>query len=351
MDKNIRDTISMLVLFILGLTLFTINLSCSPPPAERKTYEILWPLPPQEPKVRFLDIIRGTADFAKRPGLLDTFFGEEEREDFERPYGVTVDKSGKIYITDIGRVWVIDLKERRFSFIGREPGTGRLKNPVGVATTSDGRVFVADTLSDKIYIYKDGQIAGIIGREGEFIGAGGIAVDEQEGLLYVSDSKKHLINVYSLRDYSKIKTIGSRGGGKGEFNYPTFITTDREGKLYVVDTGNFRVQIFDREGNFIKSFGTPGDSPGSFARPKGIAIDSEGHIYVVDAAFQNFQIFDFEGNILLYVGKGGTEPGQFLLPAGIAIDDEDRIYVVNQLPPSLQIFEYLGKKWTGREGR
>lgn len=277
-------------------------------------------------------------------------FLARRRETFERPYGVAVDKSGKVYVTDIGRVWVIDLRERRFSFIGAEPGTGRLKNPVGVVTTSDGRVFVADTLADKVYIYKDGQITGIIGREGEFIGAGGIAVDEEGGFLYVSDSKKHLINVYSLRDYSKIKTMGSRGSGNGEFNYPTFITTDREGRLYVVDTGNFRVQIFNRQGDFIKSFGTPGDSPGSFARPKGIAIDSEGHIYVVDTAFQNFQIFDLEGNILLYVGKGGTEPGQFLLPAGIAIDSDDRIYVVNQLPPSLQIFEYLGKKRAEKEG-
>lgn len=329
-------------LIILGLTILI--LSCAPQEVEKKDYDLVWPLPPQKPRIRFVDIITGTKNFAKRQGFFDTFFGEEQTETFEMPYGVAVDKSGRLYITDLGRVWVIDLKERRYSFIGTETGIGRLINPVGVATTSDGRVFVADTMADRVYVYRDGQVTGAIGHQGEFLGAGNIAIDEEGGLFYVSDTKKHIINVYSLHDYSKIKTIGSRGSGKVEFNYPTFMTTDKEGRLYVVDSGNFRVQILDRQGNFIRTFGSPGDSPGSFARPKGIAIDSEGHIYVVDAAYQNFQIFDLDGHILLYVGKGGTEPGQFLLPAGIAIDENDRVYVVNQAPPSIQIFEYLGKR-------
>lgn len=82
------------------------------------------------------------------------------------------------------------------------------------------------------------------------------------------------------------------------FNYPTFITIDRDGRLYVTDTGNFRVQIFDKEGRYIKDFGKPGNKGGFFARPKGVAIDSEGNIYVVDAMFQNVQIFNREGELL-----------------------------------------------------
>jgi DNA-binding beta-propeller fold protein YncE len=330
---------------LLFLFLIMVTFSCAPPPVEKKTYNIVWPLPPEEPRIRFIDIIRNSKDIIeKKAGVLEALFGEEGIQAFSRPYGIATDKEGKIYVTDIGRVWVIDFEARSISFIGTDPGVGRLKNPVGVATSSDGRVFVADTFIDKVYVYKDKKLVGAIGMEGEFIGAGSVAVDEKGGLLYIADSKKHLINVYSLQNYKKLKTIGSRGSGKGEFNYPTFITTDKEGRLYVVDTGNFRVQIFDREGNFIKTFGMPGDTPGSFVRPKGIAIDSDGHIYVVDTAFQNFQIFDFEGNILLAVGKGGTEPGQFLLPAGIAIDARDRIYVVNQMPPFVQVFQYIKRE-------
>jgi len=109
----------------------------------------------------------------------------------------------------------------------------------------------------------------------------------------------------------------------------------------VVDSGNFRVQVFDAEGQFIKSFGAVGTAPGSFARPKGVALDSDGNIYVLDAAFGNFQIFDLDGNLLLAVGATGSEPGEFMLPSSINIDETDRVYVVDQINKRVQIFQYM----------
>jgi len=108
-----------------------------------------------------------------------------------------------------------------------------------------------------------------------------------------------------------------------------------------VDSGNFRVQIFDREGNFMRMFGSVGILPGQFARPKGISLDPDGHIYVVDGAFGNFQIFTREGRILLAVGTVGVEPGQFVLPIGIAFDVDGKLYVVDQLNRRIQVFQYL----------
>ena len=64
-----------------------------------------------------------------------------------------------------------------------------------------------------------------------------------------------------------------------------------DGTLYVLDSGNFRVQAFDREGTFLRAFGKAGVNTGNFARPRGIAVDDEGRIYVSDASFNNFQIF------------------------------------------------------------
>ncbi len=116
---------------------------------------------------------------------------------------------------------------------------------------------------------------------------------------------------------------------------------DHEGKLYVVDSMNFRVQILDPEGKVIKTFGNVGDGLGQFARPKGIAVDSDGNIYVIDAAFNNFQIFDSEGRLLLFVGSIGKEPGQFWLPAGAYIDGQDRIYVADQYNFRVQVFQYF----------
>lgn len=335
---------SLLIAFflILGLGLLS---SCASTVSEKPKIDLVWPLPPDEPRVQYVDTIMSTSDLGRKMGISETLFGEENVEGFTRPYGVAVDKQGRIYVTDVGRVIMFDLKNKNHELIGVDAGLGRLRTPIGIAVISDGRLFVTDTADDRVYVYLNGKFSAALGQTGEFESPSGVAVDEKQGLIYVADTRKHLVSVYSLNNYAKLRTIGSRGTEAGEFNFPTNIAVDQEGKLYVVDTANFRVQIFDRDGKFLRSIGKLGDMPGSLARPKGIDIDSEGHIYIIDTAFQNFQIFDQEGNILLIVGEAGTAPGRFLLPAGLTIDDEDRIYVVDQIPGSVQIFQYLGKKW------
>ena len=322
--------------------------SCAPTAYEKTPVDLVWPPPPDEPRVKFVDIIWSSASLGKKKGIADTLFGEERVETFIKPYGVAVDKEGKIYITDVGRVMVFDLKNKELSLIGDMPEKGQLRVPIGIAVSGDGRLFITDVGADVLYVYREGKYVITIGQAGEFDNPSGVAVDEQRRLLYVVNAKKHCVNVYSLDNYTFLKTIGARGTADGEFNFPTNIALDAEGNIYVVDTGNFRIEIFNPDGKFIRSIGKSGDTPGSFARPKGIAVDSEGHLYVVDTAFQNFQIFDKEGRILLYVGQAGMGPGRFQLPAGMTIDKEDRIYVVDQMPGSFQIFEYLGNRSKGR---
>ena len=105
----------------------------------------------------------------------------------------------------------------------------------------------------------------------------------------------------------------------GLFSAPTNVATDAKGNVYVTDTWNHRVQIFDHKGKFVRAFGSHGLSPGQFIRPKGIAVDSEGHIYVADAEFNNFQVFSSDGKVLLAVGAR-YNPGQFALIAGLFIE-------------------------------
>jgi sugar lactone lactonase YvrE len=330
---------------IVGIMIFLGG--CAAP--ERKIPDIVWPLPPDPPKIKFVDKIADTRELGWESGITETIFGEERATAFTKPYGVAAGRDGKIYVTDIGRVWVLDTKNKKVGFIGVEPGTGRLSFPIGITVSDDGRVFVSDIVKQRVFVYADGKFVSAIGKTGEFVAPTGVAIDEARKLIYVVDSKKHMVGVYSLDNYQGLRTIGKRGTGDGEFNYPTNVAVDQQGRVYVVDTGNFRVVVFDENGKYLKSIGRLGDSPGSMARPKGIAIDSEGNIYVVDAAFDNFQIFNYDGALLLYVGGAGNEPGKFFLPAGMTIDKDDKIYVIDQIPPSLQIFQYMGKKWQERQ--
>jgi DNA-binding beta-propeller fold protein YncE len=128
----------------------------------------------------------------------------------------------------------------------------------------------------------------------------------------------------------------------GDFSLPTNVALDKEGNVYVTDTLNNRVEIFDADGGFISEFGTAGDGPGHFARPKGIAIDRDGHIWVADEVQSRVQVYDKEGRLLIYFGQPGWYPGQFQALYGIAADNHNnRIITSEQFPGRVQVFRYI----------
>ncbi len=343
--KNFRSIASVIAALLMALAL----VSCASQQPQ-KAPEIVWPLPPDEPKIKYVTAYYSNVDVEDKAGIAQAMFGEENKKALKKPYGVAVDNEGSIYVTDIGVVFVFDLKNKKLRLIGDSAGLGKLKVPIGIAVSREGRVYVSDTASDRIFVYdRYGKFLSAIGREGELDNPAGIAIDEKRQRIYVSDSKKHNVKAFGP-DGKLLLTIGKRGTGESEFNFPTNVAVDDAGEVFVVDTGNNKVKVFAPDGKFIRNFGAQGDYPGSFVRPKGIAIDTEGHLYVVDAAFQNFQIFTKEGRLLLFVGEGGEQPGQFLIPAGITIDDSDRIYVADQLNKRVQVFQYLGEKWKKNQG-
>ena len=312
--------------------------------------QLVWPLPPEQPRIRYAATYRGVDDFkrAKKPSrLMAVLLGAQDADAASdtmlKPYGIAVSPSSRIYVADTAarRVFVFDPESRAVSFLG-DNGPGRLTKPVGIAVDDRGVVFVADATLKRVFGYaEDGSLALAIGHDGELSNPSGLAVDRANKRVYVADSAKHQVFCFSSEDGTAIRTIGARGSEPGEFNFPTNVAVGPNGRVYVSDTLNFRVQIFDAEGRFVKTFGALGDEPGRLNRPKGIGVDSDGHIYVADSSFNNFQIFDEEGQLLLFVGTGGRNPGEFFLPAGLYVDDHDRVYVADQGNSRVQVFQYL----------
>jgi sugar lactone lactonase YvrE len=257
-----------------------------------------------------------------------------------------------LYVTDTGsgQVLLFDIKAKKASALTTYRRSVFVK-PVGVVTDDEGTIYVSDTQADKIFLFdKDRKFAKAYGMNNEFKQPAGLAVDNKRKRLYVVDTHQHKVIALNKDTGEEIMTFGQRGDKAGQFNFPSYVTLDRKGNIFVVDTMNGRVQQFDPKGRFIRSWGKLGDAPGMFARPKGIGIDSEGHVYVVDAAFNNIQIFSEEGEILMAFGEYGVGRGEQILPAGIAIDSEDRIYVVDQWNQRLNIYEFMGKKYRARQG-
>jgi DNA-binding beta-propeller fold protein YncE len=168
----------------------------------------------------------------------------------------------------------------------------------------------------------------------------GVAYSEKTGEIWIAETGAHRISVFN-KDGVRKRTIGKRGGGPLEFNFPTYICIDASGRVYIVDSMNFRVQILSSTGDFINSFGRQGDVTGTFARPRGVAVDSKGNIYVVDALFNNVQIFDTAGRLLYYFGSQGRGEYQFWMPSGIFVDKDDNIYVSDSYNGRIQIFQLL----------
>lgn len=315
---------------------------------QEKAASMVWPLPPQEPRIRYMAAYRGEIDFDKKKEskFKALLLGPEAPKPMTvlvKPYGVAVTKAGVLYVTDTvqRKVFVIDAAAKKVGYIA-DSGQGRVSKPIGVAVDDDGKVFVADASLNRIFGYDpDGNLVVAIGHEGELENPSGLAIDRQRKLLYAADSRKHVVFCYSSVDGTFVRQVGTPGKEEGQLSFPTNLFVDRQSRLYVADTMNFRIQIFDADGKLLKAIGAMGDGVGDLSRPKGVGVDSEGHIYVADANLHHFQIFDYDGRPLLIVGLPGRGPGEFLLPAGLFIDEQDRVYVADQGNARVQVFQYL----------
>lgn len=278
--------------------------------------------------------------------VLDIVAGAPEYHEMVRPYSVVTDSRGRIIVTDPGLVGihVFDFEKQKYKFLSREEGKDELRSPQCVAIDAQDNIYVTDSETGKILVWDANlkyrrAIGSVKGGEGYFKRPTGIAVDSAAQRIYVSDTTRHKVFVLDMQG-NVVRTIGSNGADIGQFNFPTELRLNGQ-ELLVVDAMNFRVQAFDRSGQFLYSIGKIGEISGTMYRPKGIAVDSEGDLYVVDGIFDTVQVFDRKGALLYYFGKSGTGPAEFQLPAGISIDRGDRILVVDSFNGRVEVFRFI----------
>ena len=339
---------------------FVALLLAAPAAAEKKKGEskderppvpdLVWPLPPEKPRIKYLGALSTSEDVApvKKKGWFKKLIDEEQAQQIvglTKPSGVAVDSRDRVYVTDsaVGAVFVFDPANKKLELLGAK-GQGRLSAPFGIAIDRQDRIYVADTGLKRVNIYAPtGELAGVISRIGDetLVNPTGVAVDDVNRRLLIVDSRAHRVVAVNL-DAWDTGVWFSGNEESGTFYYPTFVATDAAGRVYISDTLNFCVRVFDKDFKFIRRIGEHGTSLGNFDRPKGVALDSEGHLYVVDAAFSNFQIFDDQGRLLLYVGSFGLQPGAFRLPSGICIDKRNRVFVVDSINARVQMVQFLG---------
>jgi DNA-binding beta-propeller fold protein YncE len=277
--------------------------------------------------------------------VLDIVAGAPDYHQMIRPYSVVTDSRGRVIVTDpgIAGIHVFDFAKQKYKFLNREGGKDPLLSPQCVAVDAQDNIYVTDSETGKILVWDANlkyrrAIGSLRGGEGYFKRPTGIAVDSSAQRIYVSDTTRHKVFVLDMQG-SVVQTIGRNGAAIGEFNFPTELRLHGS-ELIVVDAMNFRVQIFDRSGQYLYGIGAIGEVSGSMFRPKGVANDSEGNLYVVDGIFDTVQAFNHQGDLLYYFGKTGNGPAEFQLPTGLFIDRSDRIYVVDSFNHRVEVFKY-----------
>ena len=283
------------------------------------------------------------------PGISHSFsiygWGKER---FNSPNGVAVDKRGNIYVADTGnhRVAVFTSTGRyRFSFGNKraKAKSDRLKKdalllPLNVAVDDDYNIYVVSSMANKLSIFDSNgkfkrrvMIPDII----QLTIKGNRIFATTPGKVLIMNLKGKIL-----------KRIGSKGKEIGQFELPNGVAVDKKGNIFVSDSQNMRIQIFDKKGKLVGGRGTPpkdmNDSDRLFGLALGLTLDEKENVYIVDAFHHAVQVFSHDGDDYGEYGSKGSYDAQFNYPSDIvflgnstfAVADKwnDRVQVVQLRP-------------------
>lgn len=332
-----------------GLSIMLASCVTAPPPAEMT--RLVWPAPPLTTRIEFVRSLFSEEDVGRdvtfNEKLVEFISGKKPPANrIAEPMALAVSDDGnRLYVSDYAQlaVFVFDFAQKSFTKIGKEAPLGR---PMGVALDAQENLYVAEQEKKGISVFnRKGEVIRFI-TDPSIERPGGVAIDRERGKIYLADtahtkSETHSIKIFDLQG----KLLGALGKGKGtapgQLLFPTYVSLDKQGNVYVTDTLNSRVQVFDAEGKYVKRFGERGNSWGMFDKPKGVATDSFGNVYVVDSGWSNVQIFNQKGEVLLFFGGRGPIPGMLQNPAPIAIDKQNRIYVGDYLNHRVEVYQLV----------
>ncbi len=297
--------------------------------------------------------------------------------EFNQPYGVVTDSQGNIYVSDQGnnriqkfdgetwtiigtsgagvgqfnsprqiaidpldKLYVIDTMNQRFqmydgndwhAFDSASSGIGALSYPSGIAVDNNREVYVSDTSNGRIVRFDGENWSEVL--SGSFDYNYGIAVTPDGNNIFVADTGAHSIIKYDIFE-DELTTYGGYTGA-GKFDNPTKIATDKNGHIYVSDSTNNQIQVFD--GTNWSTISTTEDREDFM--PYGIAVDSHGVIYVTNPENRNVMTYNGEDWSIFQNSNEVLDT-----PMGIAVDKNDNVYVTDT--DFGKVYEYINDTWT-----
>ena len=251
------------------------------------------------------------------------------------PLGIAVAEDGRIFVADSGNSDIkVFTSDGQYSgkFGKQGKGPGELEYPTDLAVKA-GKVYVADFKNNRVAVFNtDGTFDRNITQGPGNAGISPLSVDvDEQGQVYLAD-RSHRIIVLNDKDQF-VRTFGEGGAGDGQMSYPNGVLAAKDGTIYVSDSGNGRIEYFDRAGRFLGKID-------GLVTPRGIALDDSGRLHVVDPLSHTVTVYDQEKKPLFTFGSRGVDNGQFNFPNGVAIDNQGRVFVTDRENDRVCVWSY-----------
>lgn len=257
---------------------------------------------------------------------------------FLTPRAIAIDDQDQLFIVDKSARIQIFNADGEFQ-LGFTTPLFEQGKPCGLSFNRDGNLLVADTHYYRVLVYRpDGTLLEeqtIGGTNGTGPGEFGFvtdAVQDAEGNYFVAEYGECDRIQKFTGDGEFLYQFGQHGGEAGQFRRPQSLAFDNQGRLWVADSCNHRIQVFDVSGKrerFVKQFGENGRDPGQFRFPYGIVIAPDQTIYTSEFGNHRLQKLDPDGQPIAVFGGPGRGPGEFQQPWSLAMDSQRRLHVLD----------------------
>lgn len=277
------------------------------------------------------------------PTFLFSIYGEGENT-LHEPVAVCSSPDGRIFAADAANndIKVFDQNGKfkyKFSQLG---SLGRLISPVGIAVNG-ADVYVTDSTNNQIYIFDlDGNFKGALisaQTKAQLTAFTPVGIKIAQNSVFFTDILYHRVVQTNLSG-NLIKTIGGPGSQEGRLAFPNDLAIAADGKIYVSDSNNFRVQVC-QDGQRLKLFSNSDTSkPKSVidSLVRGIAVDDNNYVWIVNTLGNSVHVFDAKGHPVYVLDGAVSSEGVMSFPNGISID-KNRLYVTDRGNDRVAVFE------------
>lgn len=275
------------------------------------------------------------------PEYLYSISGPPGNDALTRPVGVAVTKDDLVFATDteVGVVRVYSTEGRyRFTI------SDQLEAPAHLAIGPDGNLYVSDRRVRAILVFtvQGDFIRKIVPGMPDANTWSPLAMTwDAAGNLYATDvgqTNNHRVIVFTpdgreLRRFGKTGRANQMSDFPGEFYFPNGIVVSKDGRLFVGDSNNRRIQVYKPDGSFDYLIRTAGI-------PRGLAIDSKERLYVVDALAHTTDVYSLKGERIVTFGAQGVGPGEFRYANDVALDRQEHIYISDRENHQIQVWAW-----------